>query len=165
MAYITPMQWADEGLVLGVRRHGETSAILELMTRGHGRHLGLVHGGRSRRMQPVLQPGNSVEAVWRARLDDQLGHFTVEPAVSRAARLISSPASLYALATLAAHLRLLPERDPHPGLIEARRRWPTTSTIRASRRLSSSGLRSRSSPSSASDLTSPAAPPRAGGTT
>jgi DNA repair protein RecO (recombination protein O) len=119
MAYITPMQWADEGLVLGVRRHGETSAILELMTRGHGRHLGLVHGGRSRRMQPVLQPGNSVEAVWRARLDDQLGHFTVEPAVSRAARLISTPASLYALATLAAHLRLLPERDPHPGLYEA----------------------------------------------
>ena len=66
------MQWTDDGLVLGLRRQGETSVILELMTRAHGRHLGLVHGGRSRRMQPVLQPGNRVQATWRARLDESL---------------------------------------------------------------------------------------------
>ena len=72
------MQWTDEGIVLGVRRHGEASAILELMTREHGRHLGLVRGGAGSRMRPVLQPGNRVSATWRARLDEHLGHYQVE---------------------------------------------------------------------------------------
>ncbi|HEY8567311.1 MAG TPA: DNA repair protein RecO [Beijerinckiaceae bacterium] len=112
------MQWSDEGLVLGLRRHGEAAAILEVMTRDHGRHNGLVHGGRSRRMQPVLQPGNTVHLTWRARLDEQLGTFTVEPGTERAARLLGSKLALYGLGTLSAHLRLLPERDPHPGLYE-----------------------------------------------
>src|SRR5258707_8421654 len=61
------MEWTDEGIVLGVRRHGESSAIVELLTRGHGRHLGLVRGGSGSRMRPWLQPGNSVRAVWRGR--------------------------------------------------------------------------------------------------
>lgn len=112
------MQWTDEGLVLGARRHGEAGAILELMTREHGRHLGLVHGGRSRRMQPVLQPGNAVQAVWRARVDEQLGSFSVEPLELRSARFLASPLALHGIATLAALLRLLPERDPHPGLYD-----------------------------------------------
>ena len=67
------MEWRDEGLIIGGRRHGESSVILEVMTREHGRHLGLVHGGRSRKQQPVLQAGNTVHAVWRARLDEHLG--------------------------------------------------------------------------------------------
>src|SRR5258708_8419712 len=61
------MEWTDDGIVLGVRRHGESSAIVELLTCGHGRHLGLVRGGSGSRMRPWLQPGNSVRAVWRAR--------------------------------------------------------------------------------------------------
>jgi DNA repair protein RecO (recombination protein O) len=63
------MQWTDEGIVLGARRHGEANAIAELMTRAHGRHLGLVRGGGGSRLRPVLQPGNVVSATWRARLD------------------------------------------------------------------------------------------------
>ncbi|KAA2235598.1 DNA repair protein RecO [Salinarimonas soli] len=110
------MHWSDEALVLGARRHGESGVVLELMTREHGRHLGLVHGGRSHKLQPVLQPGNSVHATWRARLDEQLGTYTIEPATSRAARLMTSPLALYGIATLTALLRLLPERDPHPDL-------------------------------------------------
>jgi DNA repair protein RecO (recombination protein O) len=112
------MQWSDEGIVLGARKHGESSVILEMMTREHGRHLGLVHGGRSKTLQPVLQPGNSVHAVWRARLDEHLGTFQVEAGESRAARFITSPLALYGLATLASLLRMLPERDPHPALYE-----------------------------------------------
>ena len=73
--YNRQMEWTDEGIVLGVRRHGESSAIVELLTRGHGRHLGLVRGGASARMRPLLQPGNSVSAVWRARLDEHLGYY------------------------------------------------------------------------------------------
>ena len=78
------MQWTDEGIVIGVKRHGEASAILELMTREHGRHLGLVRGGFGSRMKPVLQVGNSVSANWRARLDEHLGNYTVEPMNLRA---------------------------------------------------------------------------------
>jgi DNA repair protein RecO (recombination protein O) len=112
------MEWRDEGIIIGSRRHGETSLILEVMTRAHGRHLGVVRGGRSRRMQPVLQPGNKVDLVWRARLDEHLGQFQVEPLEQNAARLLASATAVYALQTLAAHLRLLPERDEHRPLYE-----------------------------------------------
>lgn len=112
------MEWRDEGIILGTRKHGETSAILEVMTRAHGRHLGMVRGGRSRRMQPVLQPGNRVDLVWRARLDEHLGLFQVEALELHAARLFDSACAVYGLQTIAAHLRLLPERDPHAGLYD-----------------------------------------------
>ncbi|HVY20201.1 MAG TPA: DNA repair protein RecO [Bauldia sp.] len=112
------MQWTDEGVIIGTRRHGETSLIVELMTAAHGRHLGLVRGGRSRRVQPMLQPGNSVTATWRARLDAHLGHYTVEGTTERAARLIEGAAGLYGIQALAALLRLLPERDSHPKLYD-----------------------------------------------
>src|SRR6476660_5235312 len=104
------MEWTDEGIVLGVRRHGESSAILELMTRGHGRHLGLVRGGSGSRMRPVLQPGNLVQVVWRARLDEHLGNYTVDGLNLRAGALLSLPHAVYALTHLAALARLLPER-------------------------------------------------------
>ena len=110
------MQWQDEAIVLGTRRHGESSAILEVMTAGHGRHLGLVRGGRSRRMRPVLQPGNRVEVTWRARLDEHLGTFQAEPVALDAGRLMGVAVAAFGLQLAAAHLRLLPERDPHPVL-------------------------------------------------
>ncbi len=113
------MEWADEGTIIGSRKHGENAVILEVMTREHGRHLGLVRGGRSAKVQPVLQPGNAVALTWRARLDEHLGEYKVELLASHAARLMAQPAALYGLATVAALLRLLPERDPHPGLHEA----------------------------------------------
>lgn len=113
------MQWNDESLILGVRRHGEGSTIVETMTRDHGRHLGLVRGGRSSRMRPILQPGNSVTLTWRARLDEHLGNFTIDADTLRAASLMQTTLGLYGLQTVAAHLRLLPERDPHPALYAA----------------------------------------------
>jgi DNA repair protein RecO (recombination protein O) len=112
------MEWRDEGIILGTRKHGETSAILEVMTRSHGRHLGLVRGGRSRKQQPVLQAGNRVDLLWRARLDEHLGTFQAEAIELNAARLFDSAAAVHGLQTLAAHLRLLPERDPHGALYE-----------------------------------------------
>ncbi|MBP0616012.1 DNA repair protein RecO [Jiella mangrovi] len=112
------MEWREEAIVLGVRRHGETSVIAEVMTRSRGRHLGIVRGGRSRRQQPVLQPGNTVEAHWRARLDEHMGTFILEPLTLRAASLIESAAALNAVQLAAAHLRLLAERDPHPRLYD-----------------------------------------------
>ncbi len=113
------MQWQDEAIIIGVKRHGETSVIAELMTRGRGRHLGLVRSGRSRAMQPVLQAGNRVEAVWRARLDEHLGEFKLEPIRLRAAKLMETATAVYGVQAMGALLRLLPERDPHPHLFEA----------------------------------------------
>ncbi|MDE1159230.1 MAG: DNA repair protein RecO [Neorhizobium sp.] len=113
------MQWQDEAIIIGVKRHGETSVIAELMTRDRGRHLGMVRSGRSRSMQPVLQPGNRVEAVWRARLDEHLGEFKLEPLHLRAARLMETATAVYGVQAMGALLRLLPERDPHPHLFEA----------------------------------------------
>ena len=112
------MEWRDRGLIIGVKKHGETSLILEAMTRAHGRHLGLVRGGRSRRMQPFLQAGNDAEFVWRARLDEHLGTFAVEPTHLRTARLMASAEALHAVGLIAALLRLIAERDPHPALFE-----------------------------------------------
>jgi DNA repair protein RecO (recombination protein O) len=129
------MQWSDEGIVLGSRRHGEGNAILELMTRAHGRHLGLVRGGAGSRLRPVLQPGNRVGCTWRARLDEHLGHYAVEALDARAAAFLPVAHALYGMVHLAALCRLLPERDPHSqihaglaqvldGLIDPRRAAP-----------------------------------------
>jgi DNA repair protein RecO (recombination protein O) len=115
------MQWSDEAVILGARSHGETSVILEVLTRAHGRHLGIVRGGRSRRLAPSLQPGNLAEITWRARLESQLGTFQVEAGDLRAAEMFGSSAALYGFATLASHLRLLAEREPHPALYDALR--------------------------------------------
>jgi DNA repair protein RecO (recombination protein O) len=110
------MQWVDEAIVLGVKRHGEGSAILEAMTREHGRHLGLVRGAASTRLRPVLQPGNRVGLTWRARLDEHLGNYAVEGLDLAAARLLDAGPALYGLTHAAALCRLLPERDPHPEI-------------------------------------------------
>lgn len=110
------MQWTDEGIVLGIKRHGEANAILELMTCGHGRHLGLVRGGAGSRLRPVLQPGNRISSTWRARLDEHLGLYTVESLDARAASFLPVAHALYGVTHLAALCRLLPERDPHPQI-------------------------------------------------
>ena len=112
------MEWSDDGIVLGVRRHGESSAIVELLTRAHGRHLGLVRGGAGSRMRPLLQPGNGVHAVWRARLDEHLGTYVIESMQMRAANLLALPHAVYGVTHLAALARLLPERDPHVDIYE-----------------------------------------------
>lgn len=115
------MEWRDEGVVLAVRTHGETSAIAEIFTLEHGRCLGLVRGGRSRHMRPVLQAGNLVSLVWRARLEEHLGNFTLEPVSLRAGFIIENALRLTGLGSLTALAQVLPEREPHPKLYHAMR--------------------------------------------
>src|ERR1700710_2814593 len=112
------MEWTDEGMVLGVRRHGESSAIVELLTRDHGRHLGLVRGGAGARMRPLLQPGNTVQALGRARLYEHLGYYLLEATRMRAATVLASSHATYGVTHLASLARLLPERDPHEDIFE-----------------------------------------------
>jgi len=113
------MQWIDQGIVLGAKRHGESSVILELMTHGHGRHLGLVRGGTGTRLRGVLQPGNRLRATWRARLDEHLGHYTVEAVNLRAARFLAAAHAVHGVTHLAALCRLLAERESHAAIYDA----------------------------------------------
>ena len=107
------MQWTDDALVIGLRQHGEAAVIAELLTEAHGRHHGYVHGGRSRRLRPVLQPGNRVRAQWQSRQEEALGTLVLEPVALRAAAVMETALSLQAANHICVLLRLLPEREPH----------------------------------------------------
>jgi DNA repair protein RecO (recombination protein O) len=113
------MEWRDEGVILSVRKHGETSAIAEILTPEHGRCMGLVRGGRSRLQRPVLQPGNFVQATWRARIEDHLGTFVFEPLKLSAGTIMEDAFRLSGLTTLATLTQTLPEREPHQRLYAA----------------------------------------------
>ena len=111
------MDWHDQGIVLAIRMHGESSAIVEVLTASRGRHPGLVRGAHSRRLSPVLQPGNEVEVHWRGRLEEHLGTYQIEPVRQHAALLLDDPRRLSGLAALCALAEVaLPEREPHDAL-------------------------------------------------
>jgi DNA repair protein RecO (recombination protein O) len=113
------MQWEDEGIVLGARRHGESGLIVQLLTRGHGRHAGLVRGGQGRKLRAALETGNRIAATWTARLAEHLGTMTGELLASHAARMIEDPARLACLAAATSLAEAaLPEREPHPRAFE-----------------------------------------------
>lgn len=113
------MEWRDQGILLSTRRHGETSAIIEVFTPGQGRHAGVVRGGTSRKIAPILQPGAQLDVTWRARLEDHIGSFTVEPVRSRAAVALADRLALSGLNAVTALLSFcLPEREPHPRLYQ-----------------------------------------------
>jgi DNA repair protein RecO (recombination protein O) len=110
------MDFTDEGILISAKPLGEANTVAELLTAKHGRHFGLVRGGRSRRMRPLMQLGNVLSVTWRARLADHLGGFNVELLEPYAARVLDDQAPLSALGSLTALAKLLPERDPHPQL-------------------------------------------------
>jgi DNA repair protein RecO (recombination protein O) len=113
------MDWQDQGFVLAARRHGESDAILTVLTREHGRHLGIVKGGTGRRQRAVVEIGNAVTAHWHARLTEHLGRFQVELAAPHAAMCMADPARLAALSAACATLdAALPEREPHEDVFD-----------------------------------------------
>ncbi|MBV8061874.1 MAG: DNA repair protein RecO [Alphaproteobacteria bacterium] len=111
------MEWIDEALVLSARPHGENAAVVTLLTATHGRHAGLVSGGQGVRAQPLLQPGNVVQAKWRARLSEHLGHYTLDLMANHTARWFDVPEVLSVIASACAVTEAsLPERQPMPGI-------------------------------------------------
>lgn len=111
------MQWRDTGILLSMRRHGETSAIIDVFTERHGRHAGVVRGGASRKVAPILQPGAQLDLAWQARLEDHIGAFRVEPLRSRAAAALGGRLALAGLNAVTALIAFaLPEREAHPRL-------------------------------------------------
>ncbi|MDC9701399.1 MAG: DNA repair protein RecO [Alphaproteobacteria bacterium] len=113
------MEWKETGFILGVRPYGETSALLESWTRDHGRAMGLVRGGLSRRWKGILQPGNRIVLNWRGRFSEQLGVFIVEADHLYASELMNCPLALLALNVMNELVHIIPERDPHPRLFDS----------------------------------------------
>ncbi len=110
------MEWSDPAFVLSARAHGESGAVVELLTEEHGRHAAHVAGGASRRMRPFLQPGARVMASYRARTSDHLGSATLEPFGEGPAALFDDALALTGLSSATAITQgALPEREPHPG--------------------------------------------------
>ncbi len=112
------MQWEAEALILALRSHGESSAIIDVFSREQGRFAGLVRGGNSRRLRPVLQPGNMVTATWRARLSEHLGTITIDAGRAYAAEAMSDSKVLAGLSSLCALMQVTPERQAYPRLYE-----------------------------------------------
>lgn len=111
------IEWRDEGVLLRVRHHGESAAIIDVFTASHGRQAGVVRGGASRRMAPILQPGAQVDVQWKARLETHLGSYVVEPIRARAAAIMGDRDALAALNAVTALLvYVMPEHEAHPGL-------------------------------------------------
>ena len=112
------MQWEAEALVLAARPYGESSAIVDVFSREHGRFAGLVRGGNSRRLRPILQPGNMVVATWRARLSEHLGTMTVDAGRAHAAEAMADAKALAGLSALCALMQITPERQAYPRLYD-----------------------------------------------
>ena len=115
-------EWSEEAVILGVRPHGETSAVITVFAPGQGRHAGLVRGGSQPKMRSALQPGSRVQASWRARLAETLGYMTIEPVRSTAALVLDDGLRLAGLASICALLDgCLAEREAQPALYAATR--------------------------------------------
>ncbi|MBL6928303.1 MAG: DNA repair protein RecO [Rhodospirillales bacterium] len=113
------MEWVDQGIVLSARRHGESSVIATLLTRAHGCHAGLVRGGAGKRARGILQPGNKVEARWRARLAEHLGTMMCELTHPYAAAVMDDADRLAALSSACALTEAaLPEREAHEAVYD-----------------------------------------------
>ena len=113
------IEWQDEAALLASRPFGETSVIIDVFSAAHGRHAGVVRGGTSRKVAPILQPGAQLSVAWKARLDTHLGSFTVEPVRSRAAAAMGDRLALAGLNAVCSLLAfVLPEREAHPALYE-----------------------------------------------
>lgn len=110
------MEWQDTGTIISVRKHGENSTIVDVFTQTHGRHAGLVRGGAGRKLAPILQPGTQVDVEWRARLEDHLGTYNIEPIQSRAT-ILSNRLALSAMGSVCALVNFaFPERMSLPRL-------------------------------------------------
>ncbi len=114
--YLLIMEWRAEGILLSVRKHGESAAIIDTLTVEHGRHSGLVHGGAGKRFTAALQPGNQLSLTWRGRAADNLGVFTTAELIhSRMASALGAREALAVLDSARAVLtEFLPERAAMP---------------------------------------------------
>jgi DNA repair protein RecO (recombination protein O) len=111
-------RWTDQGIVIGVRPHGEGGAVASVLTANHGRHAGYIYGGASsQRLRASLQPGTIIDAEWSAKSVEQLGTLSISDAQGINAAWLDDAAALCALQSVCVLIeRSVPEREPHPRL-------------------------------------------------
>lgn len=113
------LEWREEGILLSVRAHGEASVIASIFTRARGVHAGVIRGGQSRKMAPILQPGAQLDASWRARLEEHIGSYTVDLVRSRTAQVMGGRLALAGVSSVVSLLAFsLPEREVHKHLYD-----------------------------------------------
>lgn len=113
------MEWRDSGFIIAIRPHGESSAIITVLTREHGRHAGYVKGALSKRNKQILDLGNEVSLRWFSRLEDNLGGYDIDLNHSYAADYIDHSLKLAMIQSACAMAdQTLPEREPHPAVYE-----------------------------------------------
>lgn len=113
------MEWRGNAFVLTSRRHGESSAIINVLSREEGRYAGLVRGGAGKNRRPIIEPGNRINATWRARLEEHLGTFECELVEAHAARWLGDALRLGAMSSaLGVAATALPEREAHPSIFD-----------------------------------------------
>ena len=108
------MRWESEGIVLGFSLHNEKSYILEVLTKEHGRHKGLIRGIHSKNLRSIIEPGNEVKVLWSGRLETHLGNFTIEPIKAWSSLMLSQKYKLTALSSLCSLVSLtMAEKQPN----------------------------------------------------
>lgn len=112
------MKWQDQAIILHSRPYGETSVILDVLTKNYGLYSGLMKGGASKTKKSLLQFGNLVQLKWSARLEEQLGNFSLEVISYYSVNLMCHETLLYAFSILRFHLGLLSERVKHKLLYD-----------------------------------------------
>lgn len=113
------MRLETKAIICAVRAHGEHGAIVRALTPADGMQPGFVRGGRSRRLRPVLLPGNLVQAEFRSRTEDQLAGLTVELVHSRAPLLGEALPAAAIEWTTALAAAALPEGQAYHRIFEA----------------------------------------------
>ena len=113
------MEWHDVGVILSTKKYGEYDAILDVLTREHGRHSGIVKGGLGRRQRGNIQVGNEVNVTWRGRLETHLGTYAVELRNARSVAFLYNPAKLAALSSSCSILSVaIAENEAHEVLLD-----------------------------------------------
>lgn len=113
------MEWSDKGFIIGLRPHGESSAVLTAVTENHGRFSGYVKGAYSKSNKQILDIGNEVHLKWFSRLEDSLGSFQVELIKSYSANYMEDSLKLACVQSACALAdQTLPEREPHAAVYE-----------------------------------------------
>jgi DNA repair protein RecO (recombination protein O) len=111
--------WTDRAISLGLRRFGETGAILEVFAREHGRRRAMIHGGGSQKKRGPMQPGNTLHITWKGG-EQSLGFFTAETESERAAVHMADAEALAGLMALSEILAAaVPEGEAKPALFDA----------------------------------------------
>lgn len=104
------MQWKDQGIIIALKRFGENKTIVTILTRAHGRHLGVTR--LSKKLDQVLHLGNLCDLTWQARLPEHLGTWCLENIYSPFAMIFQNPLRLEALNTACALIdTIIPERE------------------------------------------------------